>query len=310
MKSYFDLDPPAQIYHDAFTDNRRWAAVYPRDDDIIISTPPKAGTTWLQTIVAHLIFRDEVWPAHLHEVSPWVEMPAFPIEPIAEALEKQTHRRFLKSHTARDGVPLLPQTRYIAVGRDGRDGFMSLVNFYRNFSPALLEMINGAPGRRGEPLPPCPDDVHEVLHNWLTRSAMPWEHDGFPFSSYFHHLQSWWEVRSQPNVHLVHYNDLLENPVGEIGMMAGFLGIATSKARLEKIAEATSFGSMHREAEKYSPPPEMLLGGARSFIYKGENGRWRDVFSPEELAQYKQVVARQMTPDAARWMTEGRRAGL
>ena len=117
-------------------------------------------------------------------------------------------------------------------------------------------------------------------------------------------------MRSQPNVHLVHYNDLLENPVGEIGMMAGFLGIATSKARLEKIAEATSFGSMHREAEKYSPPPEMLLGGARSFIYKGENGRWRDVFSPEELAQYKQVVARQMTPDAARWMTEGRRAGL
>ncbi len=310
MKSYLDLAPPPRLYQNVFMDGTRWSAVVPRDGDIVIATPPKAGTTWVQTIIAHLIFGEETWPAPLHDMSPWIEMPAFPIEPIAEALGKQAHRRFLKSHTARDGVPMLPKTKYVAVGRDGRDGFMSWFNFYRNFSPAMLEFANHSPGRIGEPLAPCPEDLHEVWRDWLTRAAVSWEHDGFPICSFFHHLQSWWEARNAPNVHLVHYNDLVENPVGEIGMLAEFLSIEASGHRLEAIAEATSFGAMKREAERYSPPDGMLLGGAHSFIYKGENGRWRDVLSAEELAHYDQVVAARMTPDAARWMAEGRSAGL
>ena len=44
MKSYLDLAPPPRLYQNVFMDGTRWSAVVPRDGDIVIATPPKAGT--------------------------------------------------------------------------------------------------------------------------------------------------------------------------------------------------------------------------------------------------------------------------
>lgn len=38
------------------TDSSRWDGFKPRDGDVIISTPPKCGTTCIQMICALLIF--------------------------------------------------------------------------------------------------------------------------------------------------------------------------------------------------------------------------------------------------------------
>ncbi len=45
-------------------------------------------------------------------------MPADVMHPMLEA---QTHRRFMKSHTAADGIPFFDDAKYIVVGRDGLD---------------------------------------------------------------------------------------------------------------------------------------------------------------------------------------------
>ncbi|MPZ73327.1 MAG: hypothetical protein GEU74_08870 [Nitriliruptorales bacterium] len=55
---------------------------------------------------------------------------SLPVEPILEALDAQSHRRFVKSHLAADGVPFWDEVCYIVVGRDTRDVFMSLWNHY------------------------------------------------------------------------------------------------------------------------------------------------------------------------------------
>jgi len=44
------------LYHKALTDSVRWNFVPLRDGDTIVTTSYKAGTTWMQTIVANLIF--------------------------------------------------------------------------------------------------------------------------------------------------------------------------------------------------------------------------------------------------------------
>ena len=44
-------------YKNMMVDSGRWDSFKPRDGDIIISTPPKAGTTWTQMICALLIFQ-------------------------------------------------------------------------------------------------------------------------------------------------------------------------------------------------------------------------------------------------------------
>ena len=51
------------VYQNHHLDSTRWDVVTPRDDDIVISTSYKSGTTWTQWIVYNLIFlRDEQPP--------------------------------------------------------------------------------------------------------------------------------------------------------------------------------------------------------------------------------------------------------
>ena len=50
----------------------------------------------------------------------------------------------------------------------------------------------------------------------------------------------------------------------------------------------------------------MWEGGARRFIHKGTNGRWRDAFAPEDLAAYAARVEREFPPELAAWLENGR----
>jgi aryl sulfotransferase len=54
---------------------------------------------------------------------------------------------------------------------------------------------------------------------------------------------------------------------------------------------------------------ETFEGGARTFLFKGTNGRWRDVLSPEELALHTKAVANVLTPPCAAWLAHGRAVG-
>src|SRR5690242_19482225 len=59
-------------YQHHHLDSARWAHFTPRDDDLVVSTPYKSGTTWTQEIVLHLVFLGREVPYH-GEVSPWLD---------------------------------------------------------------------------------------------------------------------------------------------------------------------------------------------------------------------------------------------
>jgi aryl sulfotransferase len=95
---------------------------------------------------ANVIFLGADPPAPLLELSPWIERRGTPLELVLTGLERQTHRRVMKTHLPLDGFRYDQHVKYVYVGRDVRDVFMSQWNHYRNFTEAALTMLNTTPG--------------------------------------------------------------------------------------------------------------------------------------------------------------------
>ncbi len=292
-------------YRNHHLDSTVWDDVVLRDNDVIITTAYKAGTTWMQQIVGNLIFRGQL-PGPIHELSPWVDMRVPPREEKIAAMEAQTSRRFLKSHLPIDGIPYSAKCRYIYVGRDGRDVFMSLLNHYHRANDQWYELLNLTPGLVGDPMPRYSGDDHQIWRDWITKGWFSWERDGYPFWSLFEHVRSWWEYRDLPNVLFVHFANLKRDLSGEMRRIADFLQIDVDDGTLGKLVQKCTFNYMKSNAENLVPMAgKVFSGGAGSFINKGENGRWRDFLGPEELAQYDAAVARELTPECAHWLETG-----
>jgi aryl sulfotransferase len=83
---------PAREHVKAIESSRRWADFQHRPDDIFISTPPKSGTTWMQGIVASMLWPDGN-PPDPDRQSPWVDVRIGPTSDVLAHLDQQPHRR-------------------------------------------------------------------------------------------------------------------------------------------------------------------------------------------------------------------------
>jgi len=294
------------IYQNHHIDSTRWDYFTPRDDDIVIATSYKAGTTWTQAIVAHLIFPDGHFPAAPFEMSPWLDMRVTPLEVVLNRLKAQQHRRFIKTHLPLNSLLYNEKIKYLYIARDARDVFMSLWNHYKGMKEEAFLLINNLPGREGDALPPPPDDIHEFWQNWITRGSFAWECDGWPYWSHLSNVQSWWDFRHLPNIKLFHFSDMLSDTEKEIHRMAAFLEIDVPDNAWDGIVKAVSFAEMKQQGELYAPGGgQFWKGGANTFLHKGTNGRWRDVLSGNELAQYDAACDRVLTSECRQWLEHG-----
>src|SRR3546814_19462338 len=70
----------------------------------------------------------------------------------SDLVEKQTHRRFLKTHLPVDALVFSPKARYIYIGRDRRDVAWSMYNHHANANHLWYEALNDTPGPVGPPI--------------------------------------------------------------------------------------------------------------------------------------------------------------
>jgi aryl sulfotransferase len=106
--------------HNHHFDSTIWNDLQFRDDDIIIATYAKSGTTWMQQIIAQMLLGPDA-DLEMAEMSPWLDLRVPPKAVKLPAVEAQTHRRFLKTHLPVDALVYSPQAKYLYIGRDGRD---------------------------------------------------------------------------------------------------------------------------------------------------------------------------------------------
>lgn len=304
------LPKVTRVYRNHHLDSTRWDLVDPRPDDIIVTTSYKCGTTWTQSILNALL-NDGIDPLpSLHDASPWVDARFMgPKAAMAERCRAFEGRRFLKSHLPFDGLPYWPTTRYVVVCRDPRDVFMSLANHYGAYTEFAYAMMNGGEDFAGDPLPPCPEDVHELWRGWMTRGWFEWESEGWPFWANLNHTATYWPFRHLPNIMLLHYSDMLADLDGAVRRIAAFCDIAVDDDLVARVVERTTFANLKKAAidqEKRGPDiPEVFRGGQATFFHKGRNGRWRDVLTDDDLALYEAAKERVLEPECARWLEEG-----
>ncbi len=303
--------PPLPVrsrdYQGHLLDSSRWDRFRPRPDDVVITTAYKAGTTWMQAIVGNLIFQGRDIPGAILEMSPWIDMRVVPVDEMYDLIEAQTHRRFLKSHLALDGLRFFPEIKYIHVSRDLRDVFISLWNHHRNYTDEALDSFRAFDDVVGWRYPDCPDNPGDFWREWISRGAFPWEHDGYPYWSSPHHLATWWPYRHLPNILFVHYNDLLRDIEGEMRRIAEFLEIAVPETAWPALTHAVSIDTLRNNAGSFmGRHGKSFKGGGKTFLNKGTNGRWRQVLDDDDMTAYRAAMDKTLDAEAAAWMENGR----
>ena len=61
----------------------------------------------------------------------------------------------------------------------------------------------------------------------------------------------------------------------------------------------------HVAGARRAARPQLRQHGAQSFLFKGTNGRWRDVLTPDDLARYQEQISNVLSEEAARWLEQG-----
>jgi hypothetical protein len=298
-------------YRSLIADSARWDGFEFRPGDIVISTPPKCGTTWTQMLCALLVFDGPDFPAPMDEMSPWLDMCNRTLADVRSSLAAQTHRRFIKTHTPLDGLPLRPDVTYLVVGRDPRDVAVSYEHHAENMDMDHFLALRAAAVGNDDladlpPRQPLPDDPVERFRQFVNDETPGGRPSLF---SVLHHLDTGWQRRRDRNVALFHYADYKTDLVGELLRLADVLGIPCSPERARALVPEASLARMRDRASELAPSAsQQNWKDVRQFFRSGGTGEWRQRLTDADLAAYDARVAALVPADLAGWAHGGRLA--
>jgi aryl sulfotransferase len=285
-------------YQNHHMDSTIWNEFQFRNNDIVIATYAKSGTTWVQQIAGQLLFNGRP-DLDVANMSPWLDLRFPSKKQKLEAVDAQTHRRFLKTHLPVNALVFSPQAKYVYIARDGRDVVWSLYNHHANANEAWYRAINDTPDRVGPPICRPSDSIETYFQEWLNG-------DGYPFWPFWENIRSWWNIRHLPNVLLLHFENLRRDLPGQIRQLASFLEISIDETRWADILLHCSFDYMKKHATKSVPLGGVFWdGGSETFIHKGTNGRWRETLSAFDSAKYEYMAQKNLGRECSFWLKTG-----
>lgn len=190
--------------------------------DVIITPFAKCGTTWLQQTVHTLRTGGDMDFDDISRVVPWIEMSVL-LGIDINAPQRGVPRAF-KSHASWPQVP--KGARYLVSLRDPKDAFVSHYRFMEGwfFEPGSIS-------------------YEAYLEGLMAGRARGMD--------YWSHLTSWWDQRDNPDVLLLSYEHMIDDPVTTIVRVAEFLGIELTEALLACTLEHTSFDFMRRHGDRF-----------------------------------------------------------
>jgi hypothetical protein len=244
-------------------DPNRFEFVYqnwvPRSDDVFIASFPKSGTTWTQQIVRLVysrgLIRDD--DPSLHAIIPWLDdSEDLPDLSVVDAMPSP---RVFKSHNPYHLLPsrLADANRLIYVTRNAKDTAVSM--YFHTFGFWMYEY--------DEP-------IEHFIGEFIAGRV--------EYGPYWTHLRSWYEQRDRPNLLVLHYEAMQDDLKSAVRSVAGFLDQDLTDDEIERVAQASTFGSMKKD-----PRTSMQMWDEEQrkpgmpFMRKGKTGDWQNHFTPE-----------------------------
>uniref|UniRef100_H2Z1K8 Sulfotransferase n=1 Tax=Ciona savignyi TaxID=51511 RepID=H2Z1K8_CIOSA len=234
----------------------------PRSDDIIISTFPKTGTTWMRDVCRHLIYEHDSIEFQFTKLflGPHVYLETGTEEKY-ELLDKLPwKRRILGTHLSA-GMMNLERIRksgakIIYVIRNPKDQMVSMFNMMKSLS-----------NPDNQTMQMFPSDFNDFALAALEGKVLV---NLKPGQNYFDHILSWYPHRHDENVMFLYYEDMKKNPAEEIAKLAKFLDVYISEEGAKNIADLTSFEKTKQR---------MKDGVPFQFYNKGSVGNWKNHFN-------------------------------
>ena len=299
-------------YRTFMFDNARWEGFEFRDDDIVISTSPKCGTTWMQMLCALLIFQDSHFDRPLSQISPWLDQQTRKLDTVLATLDAQQHRRFIKTHTPFDGLPIDDRVTYLCVGRDPRDVFLSMDHHWANMDmDAVRRARDAAVGDADaeellsrSSLVNRPDDALSASACGSTTTCHPSRClpvFGLCFTTWTRSGCSAIVTTSRSSI------SRISKPTSSARWSGSrWCSTSTSPPSVRELAVTAGFEEMKGRAGELVPNVDIGIWlDTNGFFHQGKSGQWRALLGGEDLAHYEARVRELAPPELAEWIHHG-----
>ncbi|CAI0378302.1 unnamed protein product [Linum tenue] len=236
----------------------------PRNDDILLTSFTKTGTTWLKAVCYNILDK-EVGEDLLAEKNPHEVVPTLG----NTFLKDQIQRIYLPEAVRESGC------KFVYVARNPKDTVVSMWHFYNK-----LFTRGGS-----ESFP-------------LERAVESFCSGAVPFGPFYEHVVGYWEEsrRRPEEVLFLKYEDLCREPKEQVRKLASFMGKAggdDDEVVVEKVLWRSSLGRLKELEVNKNGVLELVRVPNAHFFRKGTVGDWKNYLTPrmaeriDQLTQFK-----------------------
>jgi hypothetical protein len=259
----------------------------PLETDVLITTAPKAGTTWMQQILYQMRSGGDTDFDNIDTVVPWLERPrkGKSWRQVLDDYDALPRPRLFKTHCTAEQTPGIGTASIILTMRDPRD---CCVSFYHH----LMNMTDSARDMAGHQRPAS---FAAHVDTWLK------------FAAWFRNVKSWWPYRDHEKVLLLRYQDLKRDLGAVVDQIAAFLGWVLTPEQKAKVLEYSSFDWMKAHDEKFSRQTESGEASFKPgrFIRQGKVGAYRELITPALEKKIFDRAHAELEPECLRFLGIG-----
>ncbi|KAK2968854.1 hypothetical protein RJ640_008021 [Escallonia rubra] len=259
-----------------------WIIRATKENDILLATNPKSGTTWLKALMFTLLNRKDcpitkdhpLVTTNPHDLVPFLEFDLYANNQVPDLASFASPRLF-SIHLPFTSLPKSVHEsacKLVYLCRDPKDVFVSFWHFANKLSPQNVEIIS----------------FEETFHKYCKGVSI--------CGPFWDHILGYWNesLRNPEKILFLKYEDMKEQPRLHLRRLAEFMRCPFSAKEetegvVDEILELCSFGNL-RNLEVNKDGKVSTGAESSAFFRRGEVGDWKNYLTAEMGDQLDEII--------------------